>query len=91
MKVFVSWLISGFQPFRIAPRSAITTLVQEPIMAEDFGALPNSPQLACLRELRESDAFALTEQLSDEAPSLQRVSCIVSTHRRSLMVGDAPS
>lgn len=59
MKVFVSSLISGMEPLRAAARDAITTLRHEPIMAEDFGARPNSPQIACLSELRQSDVIVL--------------------------------
>ena len=35
------------------------TLRHEPILAEDFGARPNSPQIACLQELRGSDIVVL--------------------------------
>ena len=59
MKVFVSSLISGMEPLRAAAREAITTLRHEPIMAEDFGAQPNSPQIACLSGLRQSDVVVL--------------------------------
>jgi hypothetical protein len=59
MKVFVSSLISGFGPERQAARRAITTLRYEPVMAEDLGAQPNSPQVACLQALRGSDVVVL--------------------------------
>jgi len=59
MKVFVSSLITGMQPIRAAARSAITTLGHEPIMAEDFGALPRSPQVACLDGVRQAGAVVL--------------------------------
>jgi hypothetical protein len=59
MRVFVSSLIGGFEVERAAARSAITTLRHEAVMAEDFGAQPNSPQVACLRELRASDVVVL--------------------------------
>jgi hypothetical protein len=59
MKVFVSSLISGMEPLRAAARDAITTLRHEPIMAEDFGARANSPQIACLRGLRDSEVVIL--------------------------------
>ena len=59
MKVFVSSLISGMEPLREAAREAITTLRHEVIMAEDFGARPNSPQLACLKGVREADVVVL--------------------------------
>ena len=59
MKIFISSLISGFAPQRKAARVAITTLRHEPVMAEDFGALPTSPQIACLQGLRQSDMVVL--------------------------------
>ena len=59
MKVFVSSLISGMAPLRAAARNAITTLRHEPIMAEDFGASPNSPQIACLSGLRGAEVVVL--------------------------------
>jgi hypothetical protein len=59
MKVFVSSLISGMEPLRAAAREAITTLRHEPIMAEDFGALSDSPQIACLSGLRDSEVVVL--------------------------------
>lgn len=59
MKVFVSSLITGMEPIRAAARSAVTTLGHEPIMAEDFTALPHSPQVACLEGVRQAGAVVL--------------------------------
>lgn len=59
MKVFVSSLISGFEPFRDACKGAIATLRHEPVMAEDFGARASAPQIACLQGLRNSDVMLL--------------------------------
>ncbi len=59
MKIFVSSLISGFEPERAATRSAIQSLGHEPVMAEDFGAKPASPQVACLQGLRSADLVIL--------------------------------
>jgi len=59
MKVFISSLITSFEPFREAARSAAKTLRHEPVMAEDFGALPTSPQIACLQGLRSADLVVL--------------------------------
>lgn len=59
MRIFISSLISGFEPQRAAARRAITTLRHEPVMAEDFGAQPHSPQIACLQGLRGSDMVVL--------------------------------
>ncbi len=59
MKVFISSLITGMEPIRAAARSAVTTLSHDPIMAEDFGALPHSPQVACLDGVRQAGAVVL--------------------------------
>lgn len=59
MKIFISSLISGFEPYREAVKSAILTLRHQPVMAEDFGAQPNSPQIACLQGLRSADMVIL--------------------------------
>jgi hypothetical protein len=59
MKIFVSSLIAGFADKRSAARRAITSLRHEAVMAEDFGAQPTSPQLACLHELRQSGRVVL--------------------------------
>ncbi|MXP26565.1 DUF4062 domain-containing protein [Altererythrobacter indicus] len=59
MRIFISSLITGFEAQRTAARRAVTTLRHEPVMAEDFGAQLNSPQIACLQGLRASDAVVL--------------------------------
>ena len=59
MKVFISSLIAGFGPYRDAARRAVTTLRNEAVMAEDFGAQPNSSQIACLQGVRSADIVVL--------------------------------
>jgi len=59
MKIFISSLIGGFEEFRSAARSAIVALRHEPIMAEDFGAKPTSPQISCLQGVRSADLVVL--------------------------------
>ncbi len=59
MKIFVSSLITAMEAIRTAARSAITILGHEPVMAEDFGALPHTPQIACLDGVRQSGAVVL--------------------------------
>lgn len=54
MKIFISSMISGFEPYRAAAREAVLQLGHEPVMAEDFPAQPNSPQVACLAGLRQA-------------------------------------
>lgn len=78
MKIFVSSLISGFESFRAATRSAITTLRHEAVMAEDFGARPDSPQIACLREVRECDVVVLI--LGERYGTVQDASGLAPTH-----------
>ena len=78
MKVFVSSLIANFAPFRQAARTAITTLRHDPVMAEDFGAQPNSPQVACLQGLRQSDVVVLV--LGEQYGAKQDTSGLSATH-----------
>jgi hypothetical protein len=59
MKIFISSLITGMETTRAAAREAVETLRHEPIMAEDFGAKPSSPQSACLQGVRQADIVAL--------------------------------
>lgn len=59
MKIFVSSLIGGFEQFRAAARSAIVALRHEPVVAENFGAQANSPQIACLQGVRSADLVVL--------------------------------
>lgn len=59
MKVFISSSISSFEEFRAAVRSAIVALHHEPVVAENFGVLPNSPQIACLQGLRSANLVGL--------------------------------
>jgi len=59
MKVFISSLITGMEAERAAVKRAVTTLRHEAVMAEDFPAQPNSPQVACLTGLRQSDLVIL--------------------------------
>lgn len=47
------------KPLRAAARAAATTLRHQPVMAEDFGAQANSPQIACLKGVREADLVLL--------------------------------
>ena len=78
LKVFISSLIAGFEPFRAAARTAVTTLRYEPIMAEDFGARPHSPQVACLTGLRGADAVVLI--LGERYGAVQAGSGLSATH-----------
>lgn len=77
MKVFISSLIAGFEPFRAAAKQAILELNHEPVMAEDFGARPTSPQIACLDGLR---SFGLVILMLGEAYGAKQVSGLSATH-----------
>jgi len=59
MKVFISSVISGMEAYRDAAARAVRSLGHQPIRAEDFGAQPESPQIACLAGVREAKAFIL--------------------------------
>jgi len=78
MKVSISSLIGAFEPYRAACRSAITTLRHEPVMVEEFGARPHSPQVACLQGLREADIVMLV--LGERYGAAQPGSQISATH-----------
>lgn len=86
MKIFVSSLISGFEPYREAARSAITTLRHEAVIAEEFGAQPNSPQIACLRGVRSADLVILI--LGENYGSVQGTSDVSPTHEEFLEARD---
>ncbi|SFW74545.1 DUF4062 domain-containing protein [Luteibacter sp. UNCMF366Tsu5.1] len=58
-RIFISSLISGMEAVRDAARQAVLDLGFEPVMAEDFEAQPNTPQVACLTGLRTADAVLL--------------------------------
>lgn len=78
VKVFISSLISGFEPFRSAARVAVETLRHEPIMAEEFGASTKSPQVACLQGLRSADLVILA--LGESYGPVQSGSGLSATH-----------
>jgi hypothetical protein len=59
MRIFISSVINGFELQRAAARRAVITLRHEPVMAEEFGAQPSSPQICCLQGLRGSDMVVL--------------------------------
>lgn len=59
MNVFISSLIRGLEALRDAAASGVATLGHRAVRAEDFGASPDSPQVACLAGVREADAMVL--------------------------------
>lgn len=58
-RVFVSSVMEGFEDFRKAARQGIIAAGGEPVMAEDFVALPETPRNACLDGVDSSDIFIL--------------------------------
>ena len=56
-RVFISSVMRDFGHVRSAAREAISSLRQQPVMAEDFGAQPVSSQTACLDGVRSSDIY----------------------------------
>ncbi len=59
MKVFISSVISGFEPYREAARQAIESLGGTVIQAEDFPAASGTPQQVCLQGVRDADIVVL--------------------------------
>jgi hypothetical protein len=78
MKVFISSLIANMGPMRRAARDAVEALGYQPVMAEDFGARPSSPQIACLNGLRQADIVVLI--LGESYGTLQQPSGLSATH-----------
>jgi len=83
MRVFISSLITGMEEIRAAARSAVTTLGHEPVMAEDFGALPHSPQVACLDGVRRSGATVLILGSRYRAKQASRLSATHEEYREA--------
>ena len=59
MKIFVSSVIRGFEPYRAAAARAAKALRHEVKLAEDFTASSATPQQACLAGVRWADAVIL--------------------------------
>jgi hypothetical protein len=59
MKIFISSVISGYEAYRDAAQQAVETLGHEVMRAENFGASPLSPRVACLSGVREADLVIL--------------------------------
>ncbi len=48
VRVFISSVITGYERYRDAVAAAVESLGHAVVRAEDFGALPGTPQQACL-------------------------------------------
>ena len=77
MKIFISSLITGMKTLRAAAKAGVVALGHEPVMAEDFGAVPRSPQVACLDGVRQAAMVVLV--LGDRYGAKQ-ASGISATH-----------
>ncbi len=58
-RVFVSSVMEGFELFRAAARSGITSGGSSPVLIEDYPSIPTSPRNACLDVVDSCDAQAL--------------------------------
>jgi len=57
--VFVSSVITDYEPYREAAREAITLMGYQPVMAEYFAPRDYSPESACLTEVSQADIYLL--------------------------------
>jgi len=78
MKIFISSLITGMEAIRSAVREGIEILGYDAIMAEDFVAQPNSPQVACLQGLRNS---ALVILILGDSYGAKQANGLSATHQ----------
>jgi Domain of unknown function (DUF4062) len=83
MKVFISSLITGMDSLRDAAREAVLQLGHEPVMAEDFGARPHSPQVTCLSGVREAGLIILTHEEYREAKDRCPGACVRGARRHA--------
>lgn len=59
MRIFLSSVMRNMDDYRAAAAHALTVLGHEVKRAEDYGALPTSPQQACLTGVREADLVVI--------------------------------
>lgn len=71
MKVFISSVVRGLEPFRDAVARAASVLRHEVKRAEDFGASTDTPRQACLAGVRWADVVVLLlgARYGDRQPS----------------------
>jgi hypothetical protein len=77
VKVFISSLISGYEPYRTAVMEAVETLGHQVVRAENIPASPGTPQQACLAAVRDSDLVVL---LIGERYGYPQLSGLSATH-----------
>lgn len=59
MKVFISSVVRDFEVYRAAARKAVGLLQHQAIMCEDFGARPDSSEVACMTEVDQADVVVV--------------------------------
>ena len=58
-EVFISSVVRDFEPYRAGARKTIASMGDKPIVCEDFGALPYSPERACITEAENAGVYLL--------------------------------
>jgi len=71
MRVFISSVITGYDPFRDAAADGVKVLRHAPLRSEDYSASPASPQQTCLQGVRDADVtiVLLGERYGEVQPS----------------------
>lgn len=77
MKVFISSVICGYEEYREAVVEGVEALGYQASRSETFPARPDTPQQACLREVRDSDLMIL---LLGERYGAKQESGLSATH-----------
>jgi CheY-like chemotaxis protein len=83
VRIFISSVIGGYEPFRAAAAEALETLGHQVVRAEDFPASAATPQQACLAAVRESDMVVLLIGSRYGAPQPSGLSATHEEHREA--------
>lgn len=86
-KVFLSSVVTGFEEFRDAAADGIESLGHHVVRSEQFGVRADSPQRACLNELRATDCVVLV--LGTRYGSVNPGSALSATHEEFLEAASA--
>jgi hypothetical protein len=87
VKVFISSVIRGFEPFRDAVASAAKLLGHEVLRSEDLAAGPDPAERACLDLVRRADVVVLVLGARYGAPSGRDVSPTHEEYREARSIG----
>jgi len=77
MKVFISSVVRGMEPFREAAEKGARSLGHQVLRSENLGVLAESSQQACLRDVRQAEAVIL---LFGASYGAQQASGLSATH-----------